>query len=112
MILIKEYIMKNKSKIVSINLNEKDYKKLRSQAFKNEVSLSFFIRQKLGLEENKNEVIEEVGDDVFTSSMRKGIEDSNKREEERLKKIEEEQLRELEKEQADFFNSSNSFENL
>jgi hypothetical protein len=29
-----------------------------------------------------------------------------------LKKIEEEQLRELEKEQADFFNSSNSFENL
>lgn len=108
MILIKENIMKNKSKIVSINLNEKDYKRLRSLAFKNEVSLSFFIRQKLGLEENK-EVAQEIDDDIFTKSMNEKIEESKRKEEEKAKRIEELQRIELEKEQADFFNSSNTF---
>lgn len=92
--------MKNKGKVISIYINEKDYKKLRSQAFKNEVSLSFFVREKLGIEEKKDNIVS------------KSVEEKNILDEEKAKKIEELQRLELEKEQANFFNSSNNFDSL
>lgn len=83
-----------KNKIVSVSLSEKDFKKLRSQAYKNEMSLSYLIRQKLGFEEK----IEDENFDPLLDDMNKKIEDSKKREEEKVKKLEEEQAKLLEKE--------------
>lgn len=67
-----------KNKIVSVSLSEKDFKKLRSQAFKNEVSLSSLIRQKLGIEDK----IEDENFDPLVADMNKKIEKSKAREDE------------------------------